>query len=271
MFAGGKANKRLFGFSRQNLVTQNHAYVVVEDTPILITKPTNFDEYNELSWLHLEELHMLAAMSLCAPDIGWYSLYGGHDPIYISATDVKSTDLRDNKVLNDLLSLASIESGIIMNFEGIDKTRNGYSDYICPPEVLFNAIDINNNSLIKSLHYWLKACMFSQHRPFNEEATALLFFSMEGFLKLFHEELQKKNAGVRVSEVMQYLIQRFDVPEGYEDYAATCHAQRNDYVHPNKSGWNGDFQADHMLETFNVLKDITYIYLTRNMSITSQL
>lgn len=109
--------------------------------------------------------------------------------------------------------------------------------------------------------------MLSEHRQFNEEATALLFFSMEGFLKLFHTELQEEYLDVRVTDVANYLIQTFDVPEAYEDYITMCYQLRNDYVHPHKSGWNGNFEADDLLETFNVLKDIIYIYLTRNQSL----
>lgn len=252
-------------YPKENFVTENHAYIIVGDVPIIITKLFDFDEYNELSWFHKEEIPILASLSLCAADMGWYSLYAGNEPVYVSDSNAYSFDLRDNYVVNDLFSFASKELGMTnpLNTEGIVEKE----EYLCPPEALFNAIDINNDGLIKSLNYWLKACMLSQHRQFNEEATALLFFSMEGILKLFHAELQKEYLDVRITDVIDYLIQTFDVPEGYAEYTTICYELRNDYVHPNKSGWNGNFEADDLLETFNVLKDIIYIYLTRNKSI----
>ena len=257
-----------YDYPRENFIMENHAYIIVGDQPILITKIFNFDDYNELSWLHKEEIRILSALSLCAPNIGWYSFYV-HEATYVSDSNAHSFDLRDNNIVNELLSFASKKLGIdlCLNIEKKAKVEN--EEYLCPPEVLFNAIDITNDTLIKALNYWVKACMLLQHRQFNEEATALLFFSMEGILKLFHKELQSEYSDVRVTDVIDYLIQTFDVPEGYKDYTVMCYELRNNYVHPFESGWNGNFVADDMLETFNVLKDIIYIYLTRNPSIES--
>ena len=77
--------------------------------PIIITKLFEFDEYNELSWFHKEEIPILSSLSLCKADIGWYSLYARNKPVYVSDSNAYSFDLRDYNVINDLLSFASNE------------------------------------------------------------------------------------------------------------------------------------------------------------------
>lgn len=258
-----------YSYPKENFVKEDHAYVVLGDQPILITKLFDLNEYNELSWLHKEKIRILSALSLSASGIGWYSLYAGSEAVYLTDFNSHSYDLRDSNVINNLLFCCREKLGIDYYFNSKEEEKVGNEEYICTPELLFDSIDINNDSLIKSLNYWLKACMLSQHRHFSEEATALLFFSLEGILKLFHAELQMNYLDARVTDVINFLIDTYDVPEGYEEYIKMCYELRNDYVHAFNSGWNGNFEADDMLETFNVLKDIIYIYLTRYPSIES--
>jgi hypothetical protein len=99
-------------YPKENFVTENHAYIIVGDVPVIITKLFDFDEYNELSWFHKEEIPILASLGLCKADIGWYSLYAGNEPVYVSDSNAYSFDLRDNNVINNLLSFASKEFGI---------------------------------------------------------------------------------------------------------------------------------------------------------------
>ncbi|WP_026701739.1 hypothetical protein [Salibacterium aidingense] len=252
-------------YPNEHFISRNYAYILVGDTPVLITKLFDFNEYNDLSWLHREEISVLATLSICAPSIGWYSFYPGHEPVYISDSNLYSVDLKDSDTVTKLLSFANNEWSIP---NSLDKTgKVNHENYLCPPQVMIKAIDNTNDSLIKSLNYWLKACMLSQHRQFREEAAALLFFAMEGILKLFHAELKKERPDIKVTDVIDYLIETFNVPDGYKDYTIMCHEHRNNYAHPFKSGWNGDFEADDLLETFGILKDLVYIYLMRRQSI----
>lgn len=270
VFCVRQLNPFLSSFPEENFIGKDFAYVVHNNKPILITKIKDFEGYNELSWLHKEEIRVLGAISLSAESIGWYSFFSENRPIYIEIEDIHNFTLSEQKYIDRILSFSSGSFKTFVDNYGDEVVRGGIvknPNYICRPEVLYNSIDFTNDTLIKSLGYWLKAGMLSQYNCFNEEAASLLFFSLEGILKLFLEEIQRlePNAGVR--DVPRYFRENFNTHEGYEDYIFMCYELRNGYVHPHNSGWNSNFEADDLLETFNVLKDILFIYLTRKPSI----
>lgn len=270
VFSVRQLNHFLSSYPDDNFTGEDFAYVIYNDKPILVTKIKDFEEYNELTWLQKEEIRVLGAISLSADSIGWFSFFSEHRPIYIEVDNTDEFSLCNPICISNILSFCKGSFRTITDNYGDEVIRGGIRKeptYICSLDTLYNSIIFSNDTLIKSLGYWLKAGMLSKYICFSEEATALLFFSLEGILKLFLEELQTINPNAGIKDVPGYLMEKFNTHEGYKDYIFMCYDLRVGYVHPHKSGWSSDFEPDDLLETFNLLKDLFYIYLTRNSSI----
>lgn len=270
VFSVRQLNHFLSSYPEDNFISENFAYVIYDDKPILITKIKDFEEYNDLTWLQKEEIRVLGAISLSADSIGSFSFFSENRPNYIEVDNIDEFDLCNPICINNILSFSKDSLKTLADNYGDEVIRGGgikNPEYICQPEILYTSIDFSNDTLIKSLGYWLKAGMLSKYICFSEEATSLLFFSLEGILKLFLEELQRINPNAGIRDVPRYLMEKFNTHEGYESYIFMCYDLRIGYVHPHKSGWSSDFEPDDLLETFNVLKDLFFIYLTKNPSI----
>ncbi|MCH9025083.1 MAG: hypothetical protein IH931_07085 [candidate division Zixibacteria bacterium] len=93
---------------------------------------------------------------------------------------------------------------------------------------------------------------------FMEEATALLYFSLDGTVKL----LMKKHAHSSFAEFITFLSDKHNCP--YGGYLEECYDQRTIFVHPfNDFGeyWRPPLIADDYYETMDVVKDLINFYL----------
>lgn len=247
-------------------VSKDFAFRKLDDNEIiLITKLAQDDDYSEINWLHKEEIRILGAMSLTRDSLGWYTFYSNFYPIYVEQESIASFDLSTINNFNEIYLGVSDE---ITPAVKIDMPMNhSPNTTFYDPNILLDLIDLNNDTLIKSLGYWLKAGILSKHYYFCEEATIHLFFALEGILKLFHSELQEKNPTVRIVDVAEFLVAEFNVHEGYKDYILNCYDLRVEYVHPFNNSWKNELIGEDLYETFNILKDLFYIYLTRRDSL----
>jgi hypothetical protein len=220
-------------------------YTFNNQIPILKTKNTNrkgaFADKSLINWLTRNELRFATSVT-CAPEFGVFHFnFTGHNRLKIDYNCVKSipTEL-EIYFLSELLDVHRRFTPIgvrawdrkpladINEYEFSD-----FKDSISTFELLFEKFDIQNDLLLRTCNYFIKAIMHWDNAITAEEAVNSNFFCLEGCLHLIQKILGDLNPKLNRELLRKFFkddfpngVNLFDfIEEGYSNRISLVHAE----------------------------------------------
>lgn len=251
---------------------KNSVYLGRGDDAIVVTRLyQNYVEsepYSELAWFLKEEVRILSAINL-ARGYGQFTFQLDEPPKLIQYTElqglVKSKWFRLVDVLDIVCQLAFGEAGLDI--------QQGYWDkqlinqvFSHRPNALLKMIGTDHLPLLRCLGLWLKANMLWGHACFREEACALLYFALDGLVKLYQERVHRDTPNASFEQVGEYMATVVEGSPGITDYLRECHQNRTMLVHPLNQydeHWNVPLIADDFYETAELFKEFARAYVMK--------
>jgi len=245
---------------------RNAVYVVSNNQPFIISRVfkshVDRESYDEIGWLLLEEVRMLSALNLASQE-GHFSFLATEEPTVVKYTQLKqavtSRRFRMADYIDQILQLAGLGA-----FDGITDTDKTMDNKLTASDY-YNLIDPNHFVLMRILYLSIKATMLWHYRVFAQEATMLVYFGLDGIVKLLHEDLQSSSATRNIKDTLTYLAEHTATGEAYFEYLELCYDNRTQLVHPLNDidyVWNPPLEADDFYETREILRQLCRFYLT---------
>ncbi|MGC8757811.1 MAG: hypothetical protein ACP5QX_05120 [Caldisericaceae bacterium] len=139
-------------------------------------------------------------------------------------------------------------------------TFSSFNKYIDIFYKLFDNFNIRSNLLLKTSYYFIKALMLIySNLAFAEEATADVFFCLEGCMHLMQKKYGIKGARLNLSKLQA--IFKENLPRGEElfEYMQEVYERRNELVHAKLDWgveWPVSLYADDLFENIDLCKEL---------------
>jgi len=263
--------------------TQDSAYAILTAEPVLITRITEawskelFLE-TEVGVLTRAEVKLIATLS--------FSIHSWHGPMFYFLFGPEPIDLPASLLLDTPFSIRpEILPRLAIATEVFDRIRLlEYRDVSAPPfphnpfhfrrEPLemsramefYNAFSLDDRLALRTAFLLLKSASLWTHggRIFGEEATANLFFGMEGCLHLIHRRISG-SPNFELAPVMKHVESVFPDKPGYVGMVQDAYEKRIQIVHPEPRqniGWLPNVYADDFYENYGLANDLIYYGIT---------
>lgn len=259
------------------------AYAIINDEPVLLTiLPREWrDELfikTELGWLSRPEVRMLAALSFSTPS--------DHGPVFYFQMSEQFYDLPpdlvlehrnelDIKALNRFQIVDRILTRIhMLDLWGFESVSQVFSPYrfrtkeIMPgrTEKLYRSFDIEDQLALRTAFLLIKAATLWGHgeRTFGEDASANLFFGLEGCLRLVYRRMSQGDS-FELKPTIAHIAGLFPQRPGYPWMLEDAYAKRIQIVHPEATGrigWLPNIYADDFYENYGMAIILFYYAMT---------
>lgn len=271
---------RYYGFP---LYMEDSAYLILNAEPVLITNLTK-DWQNELLF-HIE-LGVLARLEVKLLATICFSLYNWHGPSFYFMIGPKPLDLpisligvSDSKIVPDILPRLTIAQEVFKRLHRLERTKSDFTEaqfahFDFRPHKLddgrlqrfYMQFSLDDYLALRTAYVLLKSAALWVHggSSFGEEATANLFFGIEGCLHLIHRRLGK-SPDFEINPVVQHIKSTFSEKPGYPEMIEDAYDKRIQIVHPNYSeeiGWLPNLEADDFYENYGMANDFLYYAIT---------
>jgi|GEM_PF-1134602 len=258
-------------------------YTIFNSIPVLITMDDKGTEDSEIAIpINRSELRVATcAMITQSPGCNFVfnNGYNGYNVLYISKNDLKKVPrglqlyfLHQLLQYENLLKYCfdSVKEDEVMPHEDISIDPKKYAflpfeSYIEIYNKLFDSFDINNQLLLKTSYYFLKASMLRFNLTFQEEATANVFFCLEGCLHLLQKKYGVKGTRLNLKKLHSIFKKYLPNGEGLFDFIEYGYYKRNELVHAETDDWGAEWpvplMADDLYEYFDVCVELLNLIL----------
>ena len=208
---------------------------------------------SEVGWAFPSEIRLWGALSLSVPkDQGWITIIPAERSRIIHEYEVSlEVDFDSLKGLGSLL----LNSKEYMDvFKGKESVGTEYNFHPYPVneailKTLYESVDPTNHVLIRGLSCFLKSQFLARSRLTFEEATLLVYISLEAAFAL----IKIRNSYQSYEQVYKYISDEITGGEYLAEYYRDCRKNRNILSHPDsKDGPYGipPLSADDFCDTF---------------------
>ncbi len=263
-------------------------YTIFNSIPVLITIDDKGTEDSEVAIpINRSELRVATcAMVTQSPGCNFVfnNGYNGCNLLYISKSNLEKVP-RDLQLyfLHQLLQyenllkyhLEPVKDEVMLHEEiSINPKKYAFlpfESYIEIYNKLFDSFDINDELLLKTSYYFLKASMLGPYYDFWEEAIANVFFCLEGCLHLIQKKYGVKGARLNL-EKLEIIFKKY-LPRGEDlfDYIKEAYDKRNEMVHAETdwgAEWPVHLYGEDYLEYFAVcIELLNFILIERKIAI----
>ena len=235
-------------------------------------------ELSELGWLSRLEVKLLSALSFSIPNItGPPCYFQFSDEVYdIPASLIGDKQIKfGDETLKPIFSVVNILRRVKYSNSWGFRTLTGEispfafrTQNIQPDltERLYRALDLNDELalrvgflLIKAATLWMQPSHL-----FGEEATAILFFALEGCLRLVYRHLSKGN-NYEHKPTIQHIKLTFPKKPGYSEMLEDVYEKRIQLAHPeprNNLSWLPSLVEDDFYENYGMAVDLFFYAIT---------
>lgn len=255
-------------------------YTFLNEEPILVTHLEKGwkHELSELGWLSRLEVKILSTLSFSIPIISGPPCYlQFSDEVYdIPASLIDDKNIKLNREsLSQIYAVANIMRRLKYldqwGFRAItdDASPFAFHTQLIQPKLterLYRAFDLNDELALRTGFLLIKAATLwrqSSHL-FGEEATANLFFALEGCLHLIYRRISS-SAQFAFSPTIQHIEITFPEKPGYGRMIKDTHEKRIQITHPeprNNFSWLPSLVADDFYENYGMAVDLFYYSIT---------
>jgi len=128
-----------------------------------------------------------------------------------------------------------------------------YIDIYCK---LFDSYNLNDELLLKTSYYFLKASMLRFNLTFQEESTANVFFCLEGCMHLLQKKYGVKDTHLNLKKLQSIFRKQMPRGEDLFEYIQEAYGKRNELVHAKLDDWGAEWpvplEAEDLYEYFDV-------------------
>lgn len=215
---------------------------------------------SEVAWAYPSEIKLWAALALSIPaDQGWITFVPSSRPLIL-----------DESLIDDALAFESIRGigsalltdecirSVFRDESDICKTYNFHSGNVDPKELnrILNGIDLKDQVLIRGLSCFLKAQYLGKNRLTLEEATLMLFISLEAAFSI----IRRENVFESYEQVFNHFLNDPNTDgESIVHFFRECRKLRNIISHPDsREGAYGipPLMADDFCDIYNILSEL---------------
>lgn len=242
-------------YPHTSIAVPGGSYVADGDLVFSVVDATRWDwygqdlPYTEMDWLMPEEVRFLSSIFLCqtfdSPPLRMYPqrypCFLANDRFDISSnahlTTIKEALLNgdDQYLMLKNKSVCKKISAFRRSFE-YDLTNLDDLE-LDRQQAIFIGIDIQDHVLLRGLATLMKSAMLTAYSEFYEEATMVLFVSLDASLSLVLKRLRARGAAeTTVKDAADWVYNTFDKPLGHskqdEVYFAEFYEKRVMTLHP---------------------------------------
>lgn len=246
------------------------AYIIINDTPFLITKVTNGikDDFIEFNNMLPQEIRLLSSLSFPLEiGAGTFSIKASGDYFTIPLSDHTDGNLTEKELTNIKLIISLLRRMHLFK-------KIGHKELIIPRGLndkfytyanhFYELYDEKNEVLNRCMYLLYKSnILFSDSSGlFREEAYILLAISIEGLLKLISE---KQFGKFEARKAFNYVSTTFKFGDFTAQRLKEIYELRTELVHPINDydlGWKKDILHDDFLDDIEIAKDLAYHYVT---------
>ncbi|MCB2199639.1 hypothetical protein KQI63_09555 [bacterium] len=239
-------------------------------------KSFRHDPYSDMQIFRSKEVVLYSALLLAIPDQqGINIFYPDPDTIALSINNIKMTEGWFNSFVTPIIKkhIVNERKGTRRRYSPVEKLiyrtpligGRSYeyrddSNVNNDAQNLYCQIDKNNKVLMRGLYALLKSNMLHVHRMFLEEATMMLYISMESSRVLVLDILKKEGINKPTYEdAAKYIYDVFGGPYALEGYFKYDFNKRAVVVHPkSKFGRMSypDLEADDYYDLFDDMRSV---------------
>jgi hypothetical protein len=258
-------------------------YDFPDNHPILVAKMPGAWAVESIvdisSWISRPELRILSALM--------FSVFSSHGPSFYFRLHDTFYDLPGNVLLDEagsfrepvakraLTAFRIMSSLQLLDSRPLSQPKPEYSHYefltddvYDPDRVLtfYANFDIEDPLSLRTAHLLIKsaALWIEGNRLFGEDATASLFFGLEGCLRLVHRRAFGSSQ-FEIKPTLAHIEARFPLTPGYGWMLEDAYEKRIQIAHPEPRtglGWLPNLAADDFYENYGMAIDLFYYAIT---------
>jgi hypothetical protein len=257
-------------------------YTFWNDEPVLLTRMAKewreeLFVQTELGWLSRPEVRILAALSFSASEqlFCFQVLEQPHDLptdlVLDESETFTETALRRAQIADRVLTRIEMYDHVYWAFRSVPSEFSPYrfvTEGVAPERTqkLYEGFDIRDNLALRTAFLLIKAASLWSHasRTFGEDATASLFFGLEGCLRLIHRRISK-GKNFELKPTIAHIEAKFPHMPGYVWMLEDAYEKRIQIVHPEPRkhiGWLPNLMAEDFFENYVMATDLFYYAIT---------